>query len=243
MGTSDHEGRALVVVPTYNERHNISECISRLLARSEVAGILVVDDSSPDGTAGAVEALAPVEGRVHTVVRPAKLGLGTAYVTGFRWGIERGYSALVEMDADLSHDPNDVARLLAALAHADLVIGSRYVAGGSVENWGILRRFLSRGANLFVRILLGYSVRDSTSGFRAFKTSTLQDISYETLRSQGYGFQIEITRRVYRSGGRIAEIPITFVERASGRSKMTLRIILEAAFNVVRWSATDRLRR
>lgn len=206
--------------------------------------MLVVDDGSPDGTAEIVEEVAASSPHEIEVLRRAtKSGLGSAYVAGFGWGLQRGYRALVEMDADLSHDPAVVPRLLTALNDADLAIGSRYVPGGSVENWGAFRRALSRFGNLYARTLLGYPVRDSTAGFRAFRAEWLADQDLETVSSHGYAFQIEMTRRMHRSGGRIVEIPITFVERVSGRSKMSRRIVVEALIEVTGWAFKDRFAR
>ncbi|HEY7875928.1 MAG TPA: polyprenol monophosphomannose synthase, partial [Actinomycetota bacterium] len=205
--------------------------------------LLVVDDGSPDGTADLVEELAAGPHDIHLMRRPGKLGLGTAYIAGFGWAMERGYRAVIEMDADLSHDPADVPKLLDALEDADLVIGSRYVPGGRVENWGRFRKALSAGGNLYARSWMGWPVRDATAGFRAYRTAFLQKIELATVASEGYGFQIEMTRRVFRARGRIAEIPITFVERVAGSSKMSRRIVFEALWDVTRWGASDRLRR
>lgn len=238
--------RALVIVPTYNERDSIGEVVRRLFtATRESVDLLVVDDGSPDGTAAHVESLAagsPYE--IHVIERSHKQGLGTAYVTGFRWGLERGYWALVEMDADLSHDPADVPRLLESLqSGADLAIGSRYVDGGGTENWGPLRRALSAGGNLYARAWLGYPVMDSTAGFRAYRAEALAGMDLSTVRSEGYGFQIEMTRRVWKAGGTVTEVPITFVERVAGKSKMSRRIVAEALWRVTRWGLADRLGR
>lgn len=234
---------ALVIVPTYNERDNIPAITERLFA---AAGgrveMLVVDDGSPDGTAAAVAELAE-RYPVHLIERPGKLGLGTAYVTGFRWALERGYRAIVEMDADGSHDPADVGRLLDALSDADLVIGSRYVEGGRVVNWGLLRRGLSAGGNLYARAWLDLGVRDATSGFRAFRSEALRAQDLGDVSSEGYAFQIEMTRRIRRAGGRIKEIPIAFTDRTLGRSKMSRRIALEALVAVTRWGFADRFGR
>jgi dolichol-phosphate mannosyltransferase len=236
--------RALVIVPTYNEIANVAEVVRRLFdAAGDRVDLLVVDDGSPDGTGDLVEQLAQGPQAIHLIRRPGKLGLGTAYITGFTWAIERFYEAVVEMDADLSHDPGDVPRLLDALESADLVIGSRYVPGGWVENWGRLRRALSAGGNLYARAWMGWPVRDATAGFRAYRTSFIQGLDLATVHSEGYGFQIEMTRRVFRSGGRIVEIPITFVERIRGHSKMSRRIVAEALWDVTRWGLADRLRR
>ena len=236
--------RALVIVPTFNERVNMAEVVRRLFdAAGERVDLLVVDDGSPDGTADFVEELAAGPYAIHLIRRDRKLGLGTAYLTGFRWAVERGYEAVVEMDADLSHDPADVPRLLDALEGADLVIGSRYVPGGAVENWGPFRKALSSGGNLYARMWMGWPVRDATAGSRAYRTAFLQTLDLPSVHSEGYGFQVEMTRRVFRAGGRIVEIPITFVERVRGHSKMSRRIVLEALISVTRWGFSDRFGR
>lgn len=240
----DHGRRALVVIPTYNERDSLPLAVERLFAAAPSGvDVLVVDDASPDGTGELVRTIADDDERVHLIERPGKAGLGTAYVAGFRWAMERDYNAVVEMDADLSHDPADVPRLLAALGDADLVVGSRYVPGGRIENWGAVRRALSRLGNIYARAWLGFGVRDSTSGFRAFRIGTLRSQTLGSLRSQGYSFQIEMVRRVHRSGGRIVEVPITFVERELGRSKMSRRIVLEALGLVTAAGIKDRILR
>lgn len=233
--------RALVIVPTYNERDNIEEVAERLFeAAGDAVELLVVDDASPDGTADVVRDLARRR-RVHLVERPGKQGLGTAYVAGFKWALERDYWAIVEMDADLSHDPADAPRLLDGLTNADLAVGSRYVPGGRIKNWGRVRRALSLGGNLYARLWLGFSIKDSTSGFRAYRTEALSNLDLDAIRSEGYAFQIEMARRVYRSGGRIVEVPITFIDRAAGTSKMSRRIVLEALVSVAAWGMRDRL--
>jgi dolichol-phosphate mannosyltransferase len=236
---------ALVVVPTYNERDSIAELIDRLhAAAGGGADVLVVDDSSPDGTGRVVDELIEERpGFLSLLVRPAKRGLGGAYLDGFRWGLGHGYDALVEMDADLSHDPVDVVRLLAALEDADLVIGSRYVLGGAVVNWSIFRRVLSRGGNLYARVLLGFEVADATSGFRAYRASLLASVDLDAIRSEGYAFQVEMVRRAQAAGARIVEIPITFTERTHGRSKMSRAIVFEALVRITSWGLSDRLGR
>ncbi len=244
----DPEERApaasLVIVPTYNELDSIAEVAGRLFeAAGDQVDLLVVDDGSPDGTAELVKQMTRGPHPVHLIQRSHKQGLGTAYVTGFRWALERGYENVVEMDADLSHDPADVPRLLHRLQDADLVVGSRYVPGGRIVNWGLVRRALSLAGNLYARLWLGYGVRDSTSGFRAYKTAALQREELEGLRSEGYSFQIEMTRRIHLAGGEIAEVPITFVERAKGKSKMSRRIVVEAMLRVTLWGLQDRFRR
>jgi dolichol-phosphate mannosyltransferase len=234
--------KALVVVPTYNERANIGPLVKRLFdAVGSSADLLVVDDASPDETAEEVKRLATERSDIHLVERARKLGIGSAYTSGFKWALERGYWAVVEMDGDLSHDPACVPHLVAALRDADLAIGSRYIRGGSVENWGRMRRNLSRYANLYARRWLRSDVRDSTAGFRAYRSDALKGIDLASLRSQGYAFQVEMTRRIERAGGRVVEVPITFVERASGSSKMSTRIVAEALFYVAVWGLRDRL--
>ena len=242
MSQSDqaHNG-ALVIVPTFNESESIQEVARRLFdAAGDSVDLLVIDDGSPDGTADVVREMAAARRGIHLIERAGKQGLGTAYVEGFRWAVERGYEAVVEMDADLSHDPADVPRLLHRLRDADLVVGSRYVPGGRVENWSKVRRILSAGGNIYARGWLAYDVRDSTSGFRAYKTACLKELDLGTLTSEGYAFQIEMTRRIHRAGGTIVEVPITFSERALGQSKMSKSIVIEAMARVTRWGIADR---
>lgn len=234
----------LVIVPTFNERASIEEVARLVLAAGPVIDLLVVDDSSPDRTAEVVGELASsAGGRIHLIERPAKVGLGTAYVDGFHWALRRGFEAIVAMDGDLSHDPRVVPQLVGCLRRADLVIGSRYVPGGEVRNWGLLRRTLSRAGNLYARTALGFGVKDSTSGFRAYRPAWLETGFPEPTTSQGYAFQIEMTRRIHRSGGRILEIPIAFTERRTGRSKMSRRIVFEAIWSVAWWALRDRFGR
>jgi dolichol-phosphate mannosyltransferase len=233
--------RTLVVVPTFNEAASITELVSRLFEANRTGvDLLVVDDSSPDGTAARARALGGGERSVEVLVRPGKLGLASAYVTGFGRALRGGYEAVVEMDADLSHDPADIVRMLEVLRGADLVIGSRYVQGGRIDHWSALRRLLSRAANLYARLWMGWEVRDSTSGFRAYRCSALGH-ELETIRSEGYAFQIEMTYRLLRRGGRVAEVPITFTERAQGSSKLSRRIVFEALWKVPRWGISRRL--
>lgn len=233
--------QALVIVPTYNERENISEVVRRLFdAAGGRVGLLVVDDGSPDGTAEIVKQIAAGPNDVHLIQRASKQGLGSAYRAGFAWALERGYEAVVEMDADLSHDPADVVHLLDALEGADLVIGSRYVPGGGTRNWGVLRRWLSRGANVYARFWLGFDVADSTAGFRAYRTGWLRELGLETVTSEGYAFQVEMTFRTYQARGRIVEVPITFVERTQGNSKMSKKIVAEALWRIARWGFQSR---
>jgi dolichol-phosphate mannosyltransferase len=236
--------QALVIVPTYNERQSIGDVIDRLFAATgDTVDLLVVDDGSPDGTGALVAARAEEDPRIHLMQRTEKSGLGRAYVAGFQWGLERGYPVLVEMDADLSHDPADVPRLIAALAGAELAIGSRYVPGGGVRNWSAFRRALSKFGNIYAGSWLRFGVKDSTSGFRAFRSSALASQDLSTVHSQGYGFQIEMVRRLARSGGRIIEVPIIFVERETGASKMSRRIVIEALVVVTGAGLKDLVKR
>lgn len=236
--------RALVVVPTYNERDTIADVVTRLhRSAGDRVDLLVVDDSSPDGTAAVVRRLALRYEFLELLERPAKGGLGGAYRDGIRAALERGYYAMVEMDADLSHDPADVPPLLAALEGAEVALGSRYVPGGGVVNWSPLRRLLSRGGNRYARALLGLTVADATSGFRAYRTAWLRSLDLTTVRSDGYAFQVEMMWRAHLTGARVVEVPITFTERTRGRSKMSRAIVLEALTRVTRWGIEDRLRR
>jgi dolichol-phosphate mannosyltransferase len=225
--------RTLVVVPTYNEASGIETVLRRIREVLPPAEILVVDDNSPDGTGDLVEAVRASDPLVSLLRRPAKNGLGSAYLAGFAEGLDRGFDVLVEMDADLSHDPRDLPRLLAAAeAGADLVLGSRYVAGGGVEDWDLLRRVLSRGGCRYARTVLGVGVRDLTGGFKCFRAETLRAIDFETVRSEGYAFQVELTYRALARGLRVEEVPITFRDRDAGDSKMSARIALEAIWLV-----------
>lgn len=232
--------RALVVIPTYDEAATIATVL-QLVRGATDASVLVVDDNSPDGTAKIAEAAAGRIGDVTVVCRSAKEGLGSAYRYGFRWGLDRGYDAFVEMDADLSHDPEVIPGLLAALEDADLVIGSRYVEGGEIAAWTRGRRALSRWGNRYAAAALRIPVRDATSGFRAFRASTLATIAIDSVRADGYGFQVETTYRVVRSGGRVREVPIRFVDRTEGKTKMSRRIVVEALVLVTWWGARDRV--
>ncbi len=240
--------RALVVVPTYNERESLPGALERLAEHVPDADVLVVDDGSPDGTADLAEKLseadAPVRGRtaVHVMRRTAKEGLGPAYLAGFAWALDRDYDVVVEMDADGSHRAQDLPKLLARTADADLVIGSRWVKGGTVVNWPLRREVLSRGANVYVRIVLGLDVKDATAGFRAYRADLLRAMPLGDVASQGYGFQVDMTLRARRAGARIVEVPITFVEREHGVSKMSGGIIGEALVSVARWGAAERAR-
>jgi dolichol-phosphate mannosyltransferase len=233
----------LVVVPTYQERLNVEEILARLRAAVPLAHALVVDDASPDGTGDLADAVAAIDPQVHVLHRDGKKGLGVAYLAGFGWALARCYDVVVEMDADGSHQPEQLPRLLAALPDADLVLGSRWVPGGSVVNWPWRRRLLSRGGNGYVRRALGIDVRDATGGFRAFRRSTLEGLDLAGVASHGYCFQVDLTWRVVRQGFRVAEVPIEFVERTRGASKMSGAIVREALWRVTVWGAHRRVRR
>jgi dolichol-phosphate mannosyltransferase len=233
--------RTLVIIPTYNERENLPLIVERLRGALPNAHNLIVDDNSPDGTGVLADELADADRRIHVLHRTAKSGLGTAYVAGFRWGLDRGYSVLVEMDADGSHAPEQLSRLLAAVdAGADMVIGSRYVPGAEVVNWPRRRLVLSRTANLYSRIMLGTAINDITAGFRAYRREVLEAISMETVNSRGYCFQIDLAWRAVKAGYLAVEVPITFVERERGVSKMSGSTIWEAVVSVARWGARGR---
>jgi dolichol-phosphate mannosyltransferase len=233
--------RALVVVPTYDEVENLERILSRLHAAVPAAHALVVDDGSPDGTGELAERLAAEDPRVHVLHRAAKSGLGPAYVAGFRWARGRGYDVLVEMDADGSHPPELLPRLLAALDDADLVLGSRYVPGGQVEDWPAHRLVLSRAGNAYTRWALRLPLRDATGGYRAVRAELVDQLSFDDVASQGYCFQVDWAWRAWRAGARVVEVPITFTERAFGRSKMSASIVAEALVRVTVWGLRDRL--
>ena len=225
---------SLVIIPTYNERENIPELLPRVLAEPRLS-VLVVDDGSPDGTGEIVAAALQDEPRLHLIRRSGKQGLGTAYLAGFRYGLDRGADYLFEMDADFSHDPGYLPALhTAAEATYDLVIGSRYVAGGGTSDWGIGRRLVSRGGNVYARLILGVPVADLTGGFRCYRSRALRAIDLERIRSSGYSFQIEMAYRVHQAGLRIGEVPIIFPDRRVGASKMSKQIVAEALINVVK---------
>jgi len=243
---TDSLSRVLVVVPTYNERESLPIALERLAQHVPEADVLVVDDGSPDGTGEIAEKLAEAEqGRrsIGVLHRAGKQGLGTAYVAGFGWALERGYDVVVEMDADGSHRAQDLPRILAALGGADLVLGSRWVPGGEVVNWPVSRLVLSRGANVYTRAALGIPVKDATGGFRAYRASLLRTLPLGDVASQGYCFQIDMVWRAVKQGARVVEVPITFVERELGASKMSRTIIVEALVSVTRWGIAERSRR
>ena len=236
-------GPVAVIIPTYNERDNLDSIVAKVRAAVPTADVLVVDDNSPDGTGDIADKLALADEHVHVLHRTRKAGLGAAYLAGFGWALDRGYDALVEMDADGSHDPAELPSLLAALGDADLVVGSRWVPGGSVHNWPRSREILSRGGNAYARIMLGLSVHDATGGYRAYRAATLRDIGLHDVTSQGYCFQIELTLRAMRAGKKIAEVPITFTERTLGASKMNRAIVAEALLKVTQWGVSGHLGR
>ena len=224
--------KILVIVPTYNERHNIELLIGRVLEVDSRIDILVVDDNSPDGTSQIVEAIASENKRVNLIKRGSKMGLGSAYITGFKYALKQGADIIIQMDADLSHDPKYIPQFLQAIRSADLVIGSRYVEGVNVVNWPIERLLLSYFANVYTRIVTGLPVHDATAGFKCFKREVLESIDLDEIISDGYCFQIEMTFRCWRKGFKIREVPIIFVDRHSGSSKMSKRIIWEAVWKV-----------
>ena len=226
--------KILIVTPTYNERKNIHELVSTLFELNPDFHILVVDDSSPDGTAEIVKELQADCANLHLLSRNEKTGLGSAYIAGFNYALERDYEAVVQMDADMSHDPKDVPLLIEAIENADLAIGSRYISGINVVNWPLQRLIISYGANIYTRLVTRLPVRDATGGFKCWRREALEAINLDGVRSQGYSFQIEMTYRAWLKGFRITEIPIIFVDRTVGESKMTRSIMLEAAVMIPR---------
>ncbi|SEF22005.1 dolichol-phosphate mannosyltransferase [Amycolatopsis pretoriensis] len=230
----------LVVIPTYNERENLGPILDRLHKVLPDVHVLVVDDGSPDGTGELADERAAANDHVHVLHRTEKAGLGAAYIAGFRWGLAREYNTIVEMDADGSHAPEDLPRLLDAVGDADLAIGSRYVPGGAVVNWPVKRQVLSRGANVYSQIALGMRTRDITAGFRAYRRPVLEKLALDEVNSHGYCFQIDLTIRTADAGFEIVEVPITFTEREIGESKMDGSIIGEAFVRVATWGAERR---
>ena len=226
--------KTLIISPTYNEVKNIQSLVEQILELDPSYHLLIIDDNSPDGTAEKVKELKSVFDNLHLEERPNKAGLGTAYKFGFNWALKNGYDAVVQMDADLSHDPNDVPRLISQLKHHDLIIGSRYVEGVSVVNWPIRRLILSYGANIYSSFITGMPINDGTGGFKAWSSSILQRIELKKVKSQGYSFQIEMNFRAWRLGARIKEEPIIFVDRTIGESKMSKTIMYEAIWMVWR---------
>ena len=234
-------GQILVAIPTYNEALSVEKIVGRVRASVPDAHVLVIDDGSPDGTGEIADRLADLDEHVHVLHRTAKQGLGAAYVAGFRWALDQRYDTVVEMDADGSHQPEELPRLLAALDGADLVLGSRYVVGGRVENWPRRREILSRGGNIYTQVMLGLPLRDTTGGYRAFRATTLRRIDLDEVASQGYCFQVDLAWRAVRADLRVVEVPITFVEREEGTSKMSGAIVREALWRVTQWGIRHRL--
>lgn len=226
--------RALIIVPTYNEAENLEALVREVLALNANFEMLIVDDNSPDGTGQIADKLALLHPELHVLHRPGKLGLGPAYIAGFAWALARPYQLVFEMDCDFSHDPAELPRFLAEIASADLVLGSRYVAGGSTPDWSLRRRMISLGGNLFARVLLRLKTRDSTGGFRCYRRELLKAIPWDEICTQGYGFQVGVVYHAERLGYRIREFPITFRDRRVGESKMSSGIVTEAFVYVLR---------
>jgi dolichol-phosphate mannosyltransferase len=233
-------GRVLVIIPTYNEAENVRPIVDRVRTAVPAVEILVADDNSPDGTGQIADEIAAADPAVHVLHRAGKQGLGAAYLAGFAWGREQGFDAVVEMDADGSHAPEELPRLLDALADADLVMGSRWVRGGTVVNWPLHRLLLSRGGNLYVRLALGMPIKDATGGYRAYRMAALEKMDVDTVASQGYCFQVDLVWRAHRAGFRVVEVPIRFAERERGASKMSSSIVREALWRVTIWGAQAR---
>jgi dolichol-phosphate mannosyltransferase len=233
-------GRIVVIIPTYNERENLGLIVGRLREAVPEAHVLVADDNSPDGTGAIADSLALADDHVHVLHREGKDGLGAAYLAGFEWALDEGYDVVIEMDADGSHQPEQLPRLLDALRSADLVLGSRYVKGGSVVNWPRSREVLSRGGNIYTRVMLGVPLKDATGGYRAFRATTLRKLDLTGVESKGYCFQVDLARRAVHAGLRVTEVPIEFVERELGVSKMDQRIVVEALWRVTVWGAQDK---
>jgi dolichol-phosphate mannosyltransferase len=233
-------GRVLVVVPTYNERDNLEWLVGRVRAAVPSVDVLVVDDGSPDGTGDVADRLAAQDPQVTVLHRASKAGLGAAYLDGFSVALARGYDVVGEMDADGSHQPEQLPRLLIALEHADLVIGSRWVRGGSVVNWPLSRKILSVGGNVYARLLLGIPLRDVTAGYRLFRRTTLETIDLDSVQSAGYIFQTDLAFRTLRAGLRVVEVPIEFVERVRGESKMSRDVAFESLWRITSWGLRER---
>ncbi|MFD8600043.1 polyprenol monophosphomannose synthase [Kitasatospora sp. NPDC059646] len=236
-------GTILVIIPTYNEAENVERIVGRVRAAVPEAHVLVADDNSPDGTGKLADGLAEADEQVRVLHRKGKEGLGAAYLAGFRWGLENGYDVLVEMDADGSHQPEELPRLLTALHSADLVLGSRWVPGGAVVNWPKSRLLLSKGGSTYSRLMLNVPIRDVTGGYRAFRKETLLGLGMDQVASQGYCFQVDLAWRAVKAGFKVAEVPITFVEREHGASKMSRSIVAEALWRVTAWGVSDRVAR
>lgn len=240
---SDVLGKVLVVIPTYNELQSLPVTIEGLLTQFPDASVLVVDDNSPDGTGVLADEIAGLDSRVSVLHRTAKNGLGAAYLAGFQWGIDHSFDVICEMDADGSHRPEDFPKLMQALADSpevDMVLGSRWVPGGSVVNWPKHRELLSRGGNTYVRVMLDLGLKDATGGFRAYRAHALKAMDFDAVSSHGYCFQVDMSRFIVGSGGAVREVPIVFVERRAGESKMSGNIVREALWNVTKWGVQKR---
>lgn len=224
--------KAIVIIPTYNEIDNITEIVKAIFLQEKNVSILVVDDSSPDGTGDAVKKMQADYPQLHLLTRAGKEGLGRAYIAGFQWALEKGYEFIVEMDADFSHRPEDLSKILKAAEQNDFVIGSRYVDGGSTVNWTFMRKLISRGGSFYSRTILGYPIRDWTGGFNGWKSKVLQGIDLPTIRSNGYSFQIELKYKACKNGFKFKEVPIVFADRRVGQSKMSGKIVIEAFYRV-----------
>lgn len=229
--------KTIVIIPTYNEVENIKQLLQEVFKNLPHTDILVIDDNSPDGTGKVVDQLASLNSAIHVIHRPGKMGMGNAYNQGFRYALEQGYDIVFEMDADFSHNPADLPKLLARLLikpdEIGLVIGSRYVDGGKTVNWGLLRRFISWFGNFYARILLGVNIKDMTGGFRCYNSKALKKVDLDEIKSDGYGFQVEMAYRIKQAGYNVEEVPITFEERRAGQSKMSKDIVIEAFFRVL----------
>lgn len=235
--------RILTIIPTYNELESLPKTLGRLRSAVPASDVLVADDNSPDGTGDLAERIASEDPQVHVMHRRGKEGLGAAYIAGFRWALERDYDVIVEMDADGSHQPEQLPRLLDAVeAGADLVIGSRWVQGGTVVNWPLYRQLISRTGSTYARTMLGLKIKDMTAGYRAFRRTTLEKLDLDSVESVGYGFQVDLAWRVAKMGLKVVEVPVTFVERELGSSKMSGNIVVEAMLNVTKWGLADRLK-
>ena len=234
--------RPLVIIPTYNERENLPLILRRLHAAVPTIDVLVLDDASPDGTGAVAAGIAAADARVHVLHRTAKAGLGAAYLAGFAWALAGDFDAVVEMDADGSHAPEELPALLAAASDADVVLGSRWVTGGRVRNWPASRQLLSRAGNLYTRLALGVNLSDATGGYRILRRGVLQNLDLDGVSSQGYCFQVDMVWRAVRAGFEVVEVPITFTEREIGESKMSASIVREALLSVTRWGFTQRAR-
>ncbi|MSO26753.1 MAG: polyprenol monophosphomannose synthase [Candidatus Nanopelagicales bacterium] len=241
--TFEDLGRIVVIIPTFNERQSLPAIVGRVRTSVPEVDILVIDDNSPDGTGQIADGLATDDPRMHVMHRLGKEGLGAAYLAGFSWALQHDYDVIVEMDADGSHQPEQLPRLLTALRGADLVLGSRWIAGGGTENWSKGREILSRGGNFYTRSMLGVPLHDATGGYRAFRADTLRKLDLHNVASQGYCFQVDLAWRAVQRGLVVTEVPITFVERALGTSKMSQRIVFEALWRVTVWGFDDRVTR